>query len=306
MSLLNLANLNTLTASPGTFKSTRRMYYRPTQLTEALEILSSQAVTILAGGTDFYPSRVDRPIDAQVLDISRVEALRGVNVESNGIRIGAIATWRDVIDAGLPRWCDGLILAAREIGGAQIQNAATLVGNLCNASPAADGVPVLLALDAQVQICSRTSERLLPLSEFLLGPRRTALQAGELVTSIFLPAWSSRARANFMKLGARRYLLISIVMVAVTVDFDHAGCVERAAIAVGSCSPVALRIRSLEANLVGRTRSELSMLKVSDSFLAPLQPIDDVRASAEYRREAAARLIERTLAHCATQDTVPA
>ena len=125
-------------------------YLRPTALDDALAALSSRPLTVLAGGTDFYPARVGAPLDDDVLDITALQSLRAIEEHADHWRIPALATWTDIVEADLPPWFDGLKLAAREIGGRQVQNAGTLCGNLCNASPAADGVPVLLSLDAEV------------------------------------------------------------------------------------------------------------------------------------------------------------
>src|SRR5262249_12973399 len=157
-----------------------------------------------------------------------------------------------LIAASLPPLFDGLKLAAREVGGVQIQNAGTLAGNLCNASPAADGVPALLALDAVVELAGPGGERSLPLERFILGPRRTALQTGELATAIRVPKPRGAARSHFLKLGARKYLVISIVMVAATIEVAADGRVAAAKVAVGACSPVAQRLRMLEMRLAGQ------------------------------------------------------
>jgi CO/xanthine dehydrogenase FAD-binding subunit len=176
----------------------------------------------------------------------------------------------------------------------QIQNAGTLGGNICNASPAADGAPCLLALEAEVELASERGRRRLPLAGFLTGGRQTARQPDELVTAFLIPERSGRARSTFLKLGARRYLVISIVMVAVTLDVDDAGAVAEAAVTVGACSPVAQRLPALEARLVGRPLTQAPGL-VRSSDLAVLSPIDDVRGTAAYRTEAAERLIQRAL-----------
>ena len=182
----------------------------------------------------------------------------------------------------------------------QIQNAGTVAGNLCNASPAADGTPVLLALGARVVLQSTRGERELALDEFVLGSRRTARGADELVVAIRIPARSTRARSAFAKLGGRRYLTISISTVAVVVDVDANGAIVDASIAVGSCSAVAQRLPALEARLVGvAVDAELAdLLDVSD--LAPLTPIDDLRGSAVYRRDATATLVRRALREVAS------
>ena len=250
-------------------------------------------MTLLAGGTDHYASRVGELRDEHILDLSAVAALRGIRKVRGGWRIGATATWSEVIRARLPPAFDALKQAAREIGGMQIQNTGTVAGNLCNASPAADGVPPLLALDAAVELRSARGVRRLPLGEFILGPRRTALEPGELVVAIHVPEPAPGTRCRFLKLGARRYLVISIAMVAAALDIRN-GKVIGARIAVGACSPVACRLPGLEAALVGTRAADVVAIP-NEQHLAELQPIDDVRASAAYRREAALTLLRRAL-----------
>ena len=199
-----------------------------------------------------------------------------------------------MIEARLPPLFDGLKLAAREVGGMQIQNAGTVAGNLCNASPAADGVPALLALDAIVEIASAQSRRALPLEQFILGPRKTALRAGELVTSVVIPKPAHPAKSDFLKLGARKYLVISIAMVAWVLEIEE-GVVRSARVAVGSCSPVAIRLPELEQALAGKPLDRNLAAHARPEHLDRLSPIDDVRASASYRKEAALTLVRRSL-----------
>jgi CO/xanthine dehydrogenase FAD-binding subunit len=193
--------------------------------------------------------------------------------------------------------------AAREVGSVQIQNAATIAGNLCNASPAADGVAALLALDAELVLCSSSASRTLPLSEFILGNRKTARRPDELLTSIRIPRRVEDAMSTFLKLGARRYLVISIVMVAANLVADSAGGIREALICVGSCSAAALRLGELERALIGRPVRPGLRQFVKREHLALLSPIDDVRATAEYRRDAALTLVGRALEACAQKAT---
>jgi CO/xanthine dehydrogenase FAD-binding subunit len=204
-----------------------------------------------------------------------------------------------VIATALPRGFDGLKAAAREVGSVQIQNAATVAGNLCNASPAADGVAALLALDAEVTLSSRNNSRALPLSDFILGNRKTARRPEELLTSIRVPRRVENALSAFLKLGARRYLVISIVMVAANLVVDSAGDIREALICVGSCSAAALRLAELERALIGRPALPGLRQIVKAAYLSKLSPIDDIRASAEYRRDAALTLVGRALDACA-------
>src|SRR5258707_2642457 len=182
------------------------VYLRPRHLEEALAALA-RPHAVLAGGTDFFPARVGQAIDEDVLDIGGIAALRGIMVDDSGWRLGATTTWSELIEADLPPLFDGLKQAAREIGGRQIQNAGTLAGNLCNASPAADGIPCLLALDAEIELVSAAGARRLALREFILGNRRTARRPTELLTAILVPRPAAPARSTFVKLGARRYLV---------------------------------------------------------------------------------------------------
>ena len=268
-------------------------YFRPRDLDEALQALT-RPFTVLAGGTDFYPARVGRPVTEDVLDIAGIATLRGISETNDGWRMGATTTWSELVEAGLPPLFDGLKQAAREVGGRQIQNAGTIAGNICNASPAADGVPALLALDAEVEVASRDGTRRLPLASFITGVRKTALLPGELVTALHVPRPRHEARSAFLKLGARRYLVISIAMASVVVEVNNR-TVAAARIAVGACSPVAQRLPDLERALVGASADMHLGEQVQPGHLAPLSPIDDVRGSADYRNDVALVLLRRLL-----------
>jgi len=211
--------------------------------------------------------------------------------------IGGRATWTELLRADLPPAFDALKLAAREVGSIQIQNRGTVAGNLCNASPAADGVPPLLALDAEVELASARGRRVLPLGDFILGYRKTARQPDELLVAVRIPRASISGVSHFLKLGARSYLVISIAMVAIRIALDETGRIEEAAIAVGACSAVAQRLRRLETALIGRQSGEEALAAVAGCPFDELSPIDDVRASAAYRSRAAAELVRRALRH---------
>jgi len=262
------------------------VYARPETLEAALEHMAGGGWSVLAGGTDFYPARVGRPLTESVLDISAISSLRGIQRTENGWTIGALTTWTDIVRADLPPAFDGLKLAAREVGSIQIQNAGTVAGNLCNASPAADGVPPLLTLDAEVELASTEGIRRTPLANFIQGNRKTALQQGELVTALHIPASAGEGRSTFLKLGARKYLVISIVMVAARLSGGEA------AFSIGSCSAVARRLPAFEeAVRDGQGAGD----PVTPGHLELIAPIDDIRADAAYRREAAAELLQRAL-----------
>ncbi len=270
-------------------------YLRPDRLEDALRLLAEAPRLVLAGGTDVYPAHASRPIDRPVLDITALPGLRGVTDDGDAWRIPALTTWTDVAEADLPPVFDGLRAAARTIGGRQIQNAGTVCGNIVNASPASDGMPNLLALDAAVELASADGERRVPLDRFVLGNRVTDLRPGELVVGLRVPKVEGDARSTFVKLGSRAYLVISIVAVAVVIVVED-GRVTDARVAVGACSPVARRLPALEADLVGRAANASLVDVVRRGHLADLSPIDDVRGTAAYRADAVRTLVRRALA----------
>lgn len=288
------------------------LYDRPETLDEALAIRASRDVAVIAGGTDIYPAAVGRrawgdPTHKDILDITRLSALRAITTTPDRVRIGALTTWTDLIETPLPALFDGLKHAARTVGGAQVQNRATLVGNLMTASPAGDGIPHWLALDAEVVALSRAGERRIKASDFLTGYRATALRPDELVVALDVPLPAGAARSTFLKLGARRYLVISIAMVAGVIVTDSDGRITSARFAVGACGPVARRLPQVEALLHGARVAEplTSALaeRIGPEHLADLTPIDDVRASASYRRDAALALVRDAVRNLTTTPT---
>jgi CO/xanthine dehydrogenase FAD-binding subunit len=274
------------------------VYSRPKTLDAALHVLAQDGGQILSGGTDFFPALGDRPAPDRVIDISGLTEIKGIAVEADHIRIGGLTTWSQLVATPLPRCFDALKSAAREIGGIQIQNRGTVAGNLCNASPAADSVPPLLALDAEVGLISEAGTRRMSLADFIVGNRKTVRRPDEILANVIVPRTLDDARSVFLKLGARRYLVISIAMVAAVVKTDNAGCVAEARIAIGSCSAAARRLTALERALVGiPARIGLGTIAQAE-HLAQLSPIDDVRATASYRNDAALTLVRRALDAC--------
>lgn len=276
------------------------VYERPTDLGAALDLLPERPWTLLAGGTDIFPAATEafawgRPGPDHVLDLSAIAGLGKIEEAADAYRIGCLVTWTELIESDLPGWFACLRAAGREVGGAQIQNRGTVVGNICNASPAADGVPALLVLDAAVELRSAAELRTVPLGDFICGNRHTARRSDELVTAIHIPKRGVRARSHFEKLGARRYLVISIAMVAGLIETDGSGRIADARLAVGACSEVAQRLPALETALVGLDAERPWDTVVAEDMLSGLSPIGDVRGSADYRRHTAGTLVRRTL-----------
>ncbi|HEY4228425.1 MAG TPA: FAD binding domain-containing protein [Candidatus Limnocylindrales bacterium] len=278
-------------------------FLRPTGLDVALEALAAGGPggvpwVVVAGATDHYPARVGRAPVEDVLDVTAIGGLHGLEAVDGGWRIGALTTWTDLVETPLPSLFDGLKAAALAIGGLQIQARGTVVGNVCNASPAADGVPNLLALDAEVELASQVGVRRMPIAAYVLGNRRTAKRADELVTGLTVvpgPLPGTTVRSVFEKLGSRAYLVISIAMVAAVVEIDPGGAIARARVAVGACSEVAQRLPGLEAELVGLPADAATARIIRPEHIATLTPIDDVRGSADYRRDAALTVVRRAL-----------
>ncbi len=242
-------------------------------------MLASSGGQILAGGTDFFPSLGDRPVTGTVVDISGLGELKGVVKQPKHIRIGGLTTWTEVVKTPLPRGFDGLKAAAREIGGIQIQNRAT-------------------------ELVSQAGVRRVALADFIVGNRKTLRRPGEILSQIFVPRRVENAASTFLKLGARRYLVISIAMVAAVIRMDSGGRVTDARVAIGSCSVVARRLPDLEHALIGASVASvgasptLGSLATAD-HLKDLSPVSDVRATAAYRCDAALRLVQRALDACA-------
>ena len=273
-------------------------YFRPSTLAEALAIRRDEDVTIIAGGTDIYPAHAARrawgdPAHKDLLDVTGIVELRGIEDRGDHVRIGALATWADLVRADrLPPLFDGMREAARQVGGMQVQNRGTIVGNACTASPAGDGIPNLLALDAEFEIAGQEPARV-PAEAFFTGYRATACGPASIVTGILVPKRGGCGR--FVKLGARRYLVISIAMVAAVVEADRAGRIVAARVAVGACSAVARRLPALEADLAGVPVADAAGV-AAPRHLSGLSPIDDIRASAAYRAAAARALVADCLA----------
>ncbi len=273
-------------------------YLIPTELNSALTSLAKASNKIVAGGTDVYPAIKQGQTPARFLDVTRIKELSGVSATQTGLRIGAAVTWSEIVKADLPASFDGLKQSAREVGSLQIQNAGTIAGNLCNASPAADGVPPLLTLDAMVELASAArGARMVPLQDFILGVRKTALAVDEMVTAIHIPTPPKGAGSAFEKLGSRKYLVISITMTAAVIKCDAQGAITHARVAVGACSPVAQRLTQLEADLIGKKPSEV---EIDAAHLNVLSPIDDVRGSGSYRLDIVREQCRRAIQKAAT------
>jgi CO/xanthine dehydrogenase FAD-binding subunit len=267
---------------------------RARDLDEALALLAERRdIVPLAGGTDVMTT-VRRDDNRTFLDLSRIDALRTFGIGSEGLEIGALVTYRDLLDE--PAVCEDwpcLAEAARATGAPTIQNRGTLGGNLANASPAADTPPALLAYDARVVLASVAGRRELPIDAFFVAYRKTALRPGELLVSIRVPH-RDRGIHLFRKVAGRRAQAIAKVTVALWALTDGSEIVELAT-GFAAMGPIPLRARHLEADILGRPLADLTSYDPAPALARDLAPIDDLRSTARYRARVAANIVRRFL-----------
>ncbi len=278
---------------------------RPATVAEALAALAERAdARPIAGGTDLMVQLRDgRRLAGCLVDLGRL-GLAGIRRAGDAIEVGA-ATTMDAIaaDADIQRSFPALARAARQVGAWPIQCRATLGGNLANGSPAADTAPALLVAEAIVTVVSAAGTRRLPIAEFFVGPGRTALAPGELVTSVRLPLGEStpadRVVERFVKVGPRREQVISVVSLAARAVIRPDGALATVRLALGSVAPTPVRARAAERALAGRLPDAAARRDAARAVQRDIAPIDDVRAPARYRRLAAAVLLDRFLREAA-------
>lgn len=268
-------------------------YLRPTSLEEALHLLHQYAgqARLVAGGTDVLVElQRDRQNIQTLIDISGLSDLKYVHFTDERLYIGALATHNDVVASPCLKHAFPLAQACWEVGVPQIRTRATLAGNLVTASPANDTITPLMALGAEVVLISSRGERVVPLHDFYLGVRRTILEPDELLREIRLPTLRSDQRGLFLKLGLRRAQAISVINIALILTFSGE-YVSDARITLGSLAPTVVHAQSTESYLPGK-RLDLAACKEAGRLAASdVSPIDDVRASAVYRKAALANLV---------------
>ncbi len=272
---------------------------RPTSLENALTLLTDPAVRPIAGGTDLLVD-LDRGgpgPDVELLDLAGIDELRGITVTVNQVTLGALTTHNEVVaNPELQQVALPLAQACLEIGSPQLRNRATVAGNVATASPANDTISALLALDASVVLRSTAGERSVTLDDFFTGFRSTDLQPGELITAITFPPMGPNTTGMWVKLGNRAAQAISVVHLAATVTRNDHGEVLDAKLAIGSVAARVVRLPDAEALLVGSPLTDERIAATGQAVAAAVSPIDDVRATGEYRTETIPTLVRRTLA----------
>ena len=268
----------------------------PATLAEAYGLLAGGPLTPIAGGTDVMVRITGEigTLPARMLDISRLEALEGISLELGHLVLGARTTYTEIRRSALCReHLPALVEAAATIGAAQIQNRGTLGGNIANASPAGDTLPVLLATDALFDLGSHRGERTVPAADFFTAYRETALAPDELILRIRIPLAGGR-ETRFRKVGTRRAQAISKVVMAVSwrAHGPAAGWSD-VRVALGSVAATPIRAAAAEAALEGARPNPEAADAASEALVGELAPIDDVRSTADYRRVVAARILHR-------------
>src|SRR5262245_30203065 len=267
--------------------------YRPRALDEALELLAQRPGEIrpLAGGTDVLVKAKDGLVNpASLFDVSLIPELRGIEEEGAFLRIGAAVTHSELMASPLvARYVPALPPACAVIGGPQIRNRGTLGGNLANASPAADTVPALFAVDATVELCSVSERRELKIDELATGPRQTSLQPDELIVAVRVPK-RPRLRGVFLRLGQRQAQAISKVSIAVTASFED-GKPDFVRVAYGAVAPTVIRAPEAERLLLEGGAAALE--QALEAAREAVRPIDDLRSTAAYRRAMSGVLLRR-------------
>ncbi len=272
-------------------------YVVPQSVGEAVEALSeSPEARVIAGGTDLMVGMREGHVrPTRLVDITRIQELSGISTQNGSLRIGAATKIDEILHHPTVRSeYPALVDAGQLLGGWQIQNMATLAGNLCNASPAAEMSGPLLVLDAEVEVMGPSGERRIPLGEFWTGPGKTVLEPAEILTTIVIPGKVSGRLSAYQRVDIRHSVDIALVSSAVGVELSE-GKVQLARIALGAVAPTVIRVTAAEAYLQGRTLSEEVLDKVEDLAKAAAMPISDVRASAEYRSAMAGVLARRVL-----------
>jgi len=277
-------------------------YHEPTSLAEAVDLGArfGERGRFLAGGTDLIiQMRRGRLAPQHVVSLRRVRGLD--TIEANGaVKLGALVTLGAIErHPAFQGHLRALVESAEVVGGHQVRNVGTVGGNVANASPAADVVTALLALDADVTCAGPDGERTVPLDDFLVRSGETARRAGDLLISITFPALDGPSATAFLKAGRRKAMEISVVCVAARLALDAGGerCVQ-ARIALGAVAPRAWRAREAERFLEGRALTPAALREAGRLAAAGCQPISDVRASARYRRLLVAALVPRVLSRC--------
>lgn len=269
-------------------------FFEPTTLAEASRLFAQEHAQLLAGGTDLVIGmKALTEMPQSVISLQKIAGLTGIARDAGGVSIGAMTKVRDIeVSEEIQNGYTALAEGAAEIGSIQIRNLATLGGNIAHASPAADTVAALLALDAQVDIASADGERSVPINALFTGPGQTVLTAGEIITQFRLP--SPASGSHYIKHKIREVMDLAFIGVAAAVDMDD-GTITGARIGLAAVAPTPIRAPEAEALLAGNSLTDALLTEAGEAAAAACSPISDLRCSAEHRREMVDVLTRRTV-----------
>ncbi len=281
--------------------SSPERYLAPTSLAEAAQVGADGPTTLFAGGTDVLPqTRAGaRKFQPTLVNINRLDELRGIAESDGKIHIGALTTITDLLESDVLKKSAGVVVQAADcFASGQVRNAATIGGNICNASPAGDMIVPLLLLDAEVELASwrdgQLARRKMPLCEFFVGPGKTRIEANEILTAVEFPVPKPHAVGRFCKFGTRPALDIAVVSIGVA-GVKENGCLTDARVAFGAVAPTPIRGRATEATLEGAALDDRRIEEIAHVAEQEVSPISDVRASAWYRKRLICELTQRLL-----------
>ena len=269
-------------------------FFEPTTLAEASRLFAQEHAQLLAGGTDLVIGmKALTEMPQSVISLQKIAGLIGIARDAGGVSIGAMTKVRDIeVSEEIQNGYTALAEGAAEIGSIQIRNLATLGGNIAHASPAADTVAALLALDAQVDIASADGERSVPINALFTGPGQTVLTAGEIITQFRLP--SPASGSHYIKHKIREVMDLAFIGVAAAVDMDD-GAITSARIGLAAVAPTPIRAPEAEELLAGNSLTDTLLAEAGEAAAAACSPISDLRCSAEHRREMVDVLTRRTV-----------
>jgi carbon-monoxide dehydrogenase medium subunit len=273
-------------------------YEAPSSLGDALALLSRASGTsrILAGGTDIIVQMETDLIEPDlVVDIKKIPELRGIAVENGAFRVGAAVTGMELTDhvAFCETW-PGVVDGVKLIGSMQIKGRATMGGNLCNASPAADSVPALIAAGAIARIAGPSGTRDVPVENIPIGPGKTSLDKGEIIVSFLFPSRPAHSGDAYLRMTPRTEMDIAVVGVGINITLDAGGVCTAARVSLGAVAPTPLLVAEAGAALMGSRLDAPALDKLAQAAAAACRPIDDKRGTKEYRVKVAAVLAKRT------------
>ncbi len=264
-------------------------YVAPTSAEEAIALLSEHGdrARVLAGGTDLIVDLKHKPGNVELLvDVTTIPQFCGIEETDDGLRIGSMARYGEIMTNPLiNEYTPEIVAASHTVGAVQTRNLGTIGGNLVTCVPSADSAPALLVLDAEVTVVGKKGQRRMPLTEFFVGPRKTCLEPHELLVDIRIPKANLGKPSHFLKFGLRKGQALALVNAAAALWLDDKGAIAEPRIALGAVAPTPIRTPKAEALLAGKKPTDELLREAAEVAVTECKPIDDFRASANYRRQ---------------------